>query len=51
MKMSRDDFARICFNVTTDKLKFWKDNDYSVLDLTIDELSYFLNLQSVGLRF
>ena len=40
--MSQDDFARICFNVTTDKLKFWEDNDYSVLDLTIDELSYFL---------
>ena len=41
-KMSQDDFARICFNVTTDKLKFWEYNNYSVLDLTIDELSYFL---------
>ena len=42
VKMSQDDFARICFNVTTDKLKFWEDNNYSVLDLTIDELSHFL---------
>ena len=40
--MSQDDFARICFNVTTDKLKFWEDNDYSVLNLTIGELSHFL---------
>lgn len=32
VKMSHDDFARICFNVTTDKLKFWEDNDYSILD-------------------
>ena len=40
--MSQDDFARICFNVTTDKLKFWEENNYSVLDLTIDELFYFL---------
>lgn len=41
-KMSQDDFARICFHVTVDKLKFWEYNNYSVLDLTIDELSYFL---------
>lgn len=42
VKMSQDDFARICFNVTIDKLKFWEDNDYSILDLTTSELSYFL---------
>lgn len=41
-KMSQDDFARICFNVTVDKLKFWEDNNYTVLDLTINELSHFL---------
>lgn len=41
-EMSQDDFARICFNVEVDKLKFWEENEYSVLDLTIDELSYFL---------
>lgn len=41
-KMSQDDFARICFNVDVDKLKFWEENEYSVLDLTIDELSHFL---------
>ena len=40
--MSQDDFARICFNVTADKLKFWEDNNYTVLNLTIDELSHFL---------
>lgn len=42
VKMSQDDFARICFNVTADKLKFWEDNNYTVLNLTIDELSHFL---------
>lgn len=42
VKMSQDDFARICFNVDVDKLKFWEENEYSVLDLTTDELSYFL---------
>ena len=41
-EMSQDDFARICFNVDVDKLKFWEENNYSVLDLTIDELSHFL---------
>lgn len=41
-KMSQGDFARICFNVTADKLKFWEDNNYTVLDLTVDELSHFL---------
>ena len=40
--MSQDDFSRICFNVGVDKLKFWEENEYSVLDLTIDELSHFL---------
>lgn len=42
VKMSQDDFSRICFNVDVDKLKFWEENEYSVLDLTIDELSHFL---------
>lgn len=42
VKMSQDDFARICFNVDVAKLKFWEENEYSVLDLTIDELSHFL---------
>lgn len=42
VKMSQDDFARICFNVDVDKLKFWEENNYSVLNLTIDELSHFL---------
>ena len=40
-EMSQEDFARICFNVGVDKLKFWEDNDYSLLDLTLDEFSYF----------
>lgn len=40
-KMSQDDFARICFNVDVDTLKFWEANDYSVLDLTVDESSHF----------
>lgn len=42
VKMSQDDFARICFNVDVAKLKFWEDNNYSVLDLTTNELLYFL---------
>lgn len=42
VKMSQDDFARICFNVDVDKLKFWEDNNYSVLNLTTNELLYFL---------
>lgn len=40
-EMSQEDFARICFNVDVDKLKFWEDNDYSLLDLTFDEFSHF----------
>ena len=39
--MSQDDFACICFNVDVDTLKFWEANDYSVLDLTVDESSHF----------
>lgn len=42
VKMSQDDFARICFNVDVDKIKFWEENEYSVLDLTTNELLYFL---------
>lgn len=42
LKLSQDDFARICFNVDVDKLKFWEDNNYSVLNLTTNELLYFL---------
>lgn len=42
VKMSQDDFARICFNVNVDKLKFWEEDEYSVLYLTTDELSHFL---------
>lgn len=42
VKMSQDDFARICFNVDVDKLKFWEENEYSVLDLTTNELLHFL---------
>lgn len=42
VKMSQDDFARICFNVDVDKLKFWEEDEYSVLDLTTNELLYFL---------
>lgn len=39
--MSQEDFARICFNVDVDKLKFWENNDYSLLDLTFDKFSHF----------
>lgn len=42
VKMSQDDFSRICFNVDADKLKFWEENEYSVLDLTTNELLHFL---------
>lgn len=42
VKMSQDDFARIYFNVDVDKLKFWEENEYSVLDLTTNELLHFL---------
>ena len=42
VKMSQDDFARICFNVNVDKLKFGEDNNCSVLNLTTKELLYFL---------
>lgn len=42
VKMSQDDFARICFNVDVDKLKLWEDDNYSVLNLTTNELLYFL---------
>lgn len=42
VKMSQDDFSRICFNVDVDKLKFWEDSNYSVLNLNTNELLYFL---------
>lgn len=42
VKLSQDDFARICFNVDVDKLKLWEDDNYSVLNLTTNELLYFL---------
>lgn len=36
-----DDYGRIFFGVTGDKVKFWEDNDYSLLDLELEEVQHF----------
>ena len=36
-----DDYGRIFFGVTGDKVKFWEDNDYSLLDLEAAEVQHF----------
>ena len=33
-EFTHDEYGRIFFGVTVDKLKFWEYNDYSLLDLT-----------------
>lgn len=36
-----DEYGRIFFGVTGDKVKFWEDNDYSLLDLELEEAQHF----------
>ena len=36
-----DEYGRIFFGVTSDKVKFWADNDYSLLDLELEEVQHF----------
>ena len=36
-----DEYGRIFFDVTGDKVKFWEDNDYSLLDLELEEVQHF----------
>lgn len=36
-----DEYGRIFFGVTGDKVKFWEDNDYSLLDLEVEEVQHF----------
>lgn len=36
-----DEYGRIFFGVTGDKVKFWEDNDYSLLDLGVEEVQHF----------
>lgn len=36
-----DEYGRIFFGVTGDKVKFWEDNDYSLLDLELEEVQHF----------
>lgn len=36
-----DEYGRIFFGVTGDKVKFWEDNDYSLLDLESEEVKHF----------
>lgn len=38
-----DEYGRIFFDVTGDKVKFWEDNDYSLLDLELEEVQHFCN--------
>ena len=33
-----DEYSRIFFGVTGDEVKFWEDNDYSLLDLELEEV-------------
>ena len=35
-----DEYGRIFFGVTGDKVKFWEDNDCSLLDLTPEEVHF-----------
>lgn len=36
-----DEYGRIFFGVTGDKVKFWEDSDYSLLDLELEEVQHF----------
>ena len=36
-----DEYGRIFFGVSGDKVKFWEDNDYSLLDLELEEVQHF----------
>lgn len=36
-----DEYGRIFFDVTGDKVKFWEDNDCSLLDLELEEVQHF----------
>lgn len=36
-----DEYGRIFFGVTGDKVKFWEDNDYSLFDLELEEVQHF----------
>lgn len=36
-----DEYGRIFFGVTGDKVKFWENNDYSLLDLELEEVQHF----------
>lgn len=36
-----DEYGRIFFGVIGDKVKFWEDNDYSLLDLELEEVQHF----------
>lgn len=40
-RFSIDEYGRIFFGVTGDKVKFWEDNDYSLLDLELEEVQRF----------
>ena len=40
-EFTHDEYGRIFFGVSGDKIKFWEDNDYSLLDLTPEEAQHF----------
>ena len=40
-RLTIDEYGRIFFGVTGDKVKFWEDNDYSLLDLELEEVQHF----------
>lgn len=36
-----DEYGRIFFGASGDRIKFWEDNDYSLLDLELEEVQHF----------
>ena len=40
-EFTHDEYGRIFFGVSGDTIKFWEDNDYSLLDLTQEEVQHF----------
>lgn len=40
-EFTHDEYGRIFFGVSGDTIKFWEDNDYSLLDLKPEEVQHF----------
>ena len=43
-EFTHDEYGRIFFGVSGDTIKFWEDNDYSLLDLTPEDVQHFCDV-------